>query len=77
METITIPIDAETKRRLEQQARAQGVPLEAWAAEALRRAAQAEWPEAVRQLVGAWGDDFPEPDVLRRSLEVESPREPT
>jgi len=77
METITVCIDPETKRRLEQQAHTQGVSLDVWVVETLRRAAQTEWPDAVRRLVGVWGDDFPEPDELRRSLEVESPREPT
>lgn len=75
METIVVPVDAETKRRLEQLACAQGLSLDAWAAEVLRRAALAEWPEVVRQLAGAWGEDFPEPAELRRSLERESLRE--
>jgi len=75
LETITIRVSPETKRRLAQAAQARGVSLETLVAEALERAASSEWPESVRQLVGAWGDDFPEPESLRRSLEQESHRE--
>jgi hypothetical protein len=75
MEVITIHIDAETKRQLEQEAIAQGISLDEYIAETLRRAVHKGWTDTVRRLAGAWGDDFPEPEELRQSLERESPRE--
>lgn len=72
METIAIQVDSETRQRLQQRAQAHGLALEEYLAETLRSLARAEWSDIVRSLAGAWGDDFPEPEELRRSLEVYS-----
>jgi hypothetical protein len=75
METIIIQIDAEIRRLLQKQAQTRGISLNELITELLRQHAYNDWPDSVRHLVGSWGNDFPEPDELRRSLEVESPRE--
>ncbi len=75
MHTITVQIDPNTLERLQQKARERGVSVDMLIAELLQHWTRAEWPESVRQLAGAWQQDFPEPGELRRSLEVESPRE--
>ncbi|CUU38611.1 Ribbon-helix-helix protein, copG family [Armatimonadetes bacterium DC] len=75
MATITVQVDPDTLAQLQQRARERGVSVEALIAELLQQWSRAEWHEVVRQLTGVWQDDFPEPDELRRALEVESPRE--
>ncbi len=75
MHTITVQIDPDTLEQLQQQARERGISVDALIAELLQHWSRTAWPMSVRQLVGAWQDDFPEPGELRRSLEVESARE--
>jgi len=64
MGQVTIYLDDESERRLKSAAAAAGVPVSRWVAALIESKTRTEWPESVRQLVGAW-EDFPEPGELR------------
>ena len=64
MGQVTIYLDAESEARLKASAKARGIPVSRWIAELVREKTDTEWPEAVRQLAGAWAD-FPNMEELR------------
>jgi hypothetical protein len=64
---VTLYLDEETIKRMRREARASGVSQSRWLADLVRERTATQWPEAVRELAGAW-DDFPETDELRRSV---------
>lgn len=66
MGQVTIYLDDATEQKARAAARAAGVPLSRWVAERIERPAGDEWPEAVRQLAGAWAD-LPAAEHLRKS----------
>jgi hypothetical protein len=66
MAQVTLYLDEETIERVRRAARASGLSQSRWLAELVREKTAREWPDAVRELAGAWGD-FPEADALRRS----------
>ena len=55
MGQVTIYLDDESERRLKSAAAAAGVPVSRWVAALIESKTRTEWPESVRQLVGAWG----------------------
>jgi hypothetical protein len=75
MGQITIDLDDETEARLKEAAKASGVAVSRWIAELVREKTATDWPEAVRQLAGAW-PDFPDADTLRYSQGQDVAREP-
>lgn len=66
MAQITLYLDAETIERVRRAARVAGLSQSRWLADLVREKTARQWPDAVRELAGAWGD-FPEADELRRS----------
>jgi hypothetical protein len=71
---VTLYLDEETIKRMRRDARASGVSQSRWLAELVRERTATHWPDAVRELAGAW-DDFPEADELRRSAGRDVKRE--
>jgi hypothetical protein len=63
---VTLYLDEETIERVRRAARASGLSQSRWLAELVREKTARQWPDAVRELAGAWGD-FPEAEELRRS----------
>jgi hypothetical protein len=63
---VTLYLDEETIKRMRREARASGVSQSRWLAELVLERTAKHWPDAVRELAGAW-QDFPEADELRRS----------
>ena len=66
MARVTLYLDEATAERMKQAARASGLSPSRWLAELVRQKTAQQWPDAVRELAGAWGD-FPEAEDLRRS----------
>jgi hypothetical protein len=62
---VTLYLDEETIKRVKRAARASGLSQSRWLAELVREKTARQWPDAVRELAGAWGD-FPEAEELRR-----------
>jgi hypothetical protein len=58
-------LDAETKQRVHDAARAAGVSRSRWLADLVRRNAPEGWPAVGRKLAGAW-PGFPEATEIRR-----------
>jgi hypothetical protein len=63
---VTLYLDEETAERMKQAARASGLSQSRWLAEIVREKTLRQWPDAVRELAGRWGD-FPGAEDLRRS----------
>jgi hypothetical protein len=74
MAQVTLYLDEETVKRLRRAARVAGLSQSRWLAELVRQKTAREWPDAVRELAGAWAD-FPEADELRRSSGRDAKRE--
>lgn len=60
MAKVTIYLDEETEVLMKRAAEEAGVSRSRWVAEVVREKTASTWPRAVRRLVGAWGDEFPE-----------------
>jgi hypothetical protein len=71
---VTLYLDEETIKRMRREARASGLSQSRWLAELVRERTATRWPDAVRELAGAW-DAFPETDELRRSAGRDVKRE--
>ncbi len=71
----TIYLDDESEKRLKSAAKAAGIPVSRWVAQIVREKTRTVWPESVRQLAGAWSDDFPELEDIRRNEREDSTRE--
>ena len=74
MAQVTLYLDEETIKRMRREARASGLSQSRWLAELVRERTATRWPDAVRELAGAW-DAFPETDELRRSAGRDVKRE--
>ena len=74
MAQLTLYLDQETVSKMRQAAEGEGLSQSQWVARLIRARLENEWPQAVRDLAGAW-TDFPEVDELRRSLGNDVPRE--
>ena len=74
MGQLTIDLDGETARRVAEAAAAAHMAANEWVAAMVRSRVNAEWPEDVRALIGAW-PDFPEVEELRAGLGQDVKRE--
>ena len=66
MGQVTIYLDNETERKARAAADSDGVSLSKWIAQRIRAGERAEWPASVRELAGAWSDDVPSAEQIRR-----------
>lgn len=74
MAQVTIYLDQDTEERMQRAAREAGQSRSRWVADVIREKVRAEWPESFRNLIGTWGDDFPELEEIRESLGKDIPR---
>jgi hypothetical protein len=74
MAQLTLYLDQETVSRMRQAAESEGLSQSQWVARLIRARLETQWPQAVRELAGAW-TEFPEVDELRRSMGDDLPRE--
>jgi hypothetical protein len=65
MGQVTIYLDDETEKTVRAAAESAGVSVSKWIAERIQRNARTEWPNAVRELAGAW-PDLPSAEQIRR-----------
>jgi hypothetical protein len=72
MARLTLNLDTETALKVRQAAEQEGLSQDEWISRHIKVRLVA-WPDAVRQLAGAW-PDFPEADVLRQGNR-DAPRE--
>lgn len=73
MARLTLELNDETAERLRRAAAREGLSESQWLERLLGRAEG--WPQAVRELAGAW-PDLPDADVLRRRAGDDVLREP-
>jgi hypothetical protein len=64
MAQLTIQIDDELALRIHAATQAAGTTTSEWIADAARQRIQAQWPQFVRDLAGAW-PDFPTAEEIR------------
>jgi ribbon-helix-helix CopG family protein len=53
---VTLYLDEDTAERLKRAAKQAGLSRSRWLAMLVREKTATEWPQAVRELAGAWGD---------------------
>ena len=73
MPQVTLYVDDKTNQRMRSAAKAAGVSLSHWVSELIRQHTAREWPDSVRRLAGAWGED---PDTAGQASGRDVPREP-
>ena len=66
MGQVTIYLDNETEKKARARAESDGVSLSRWIAQRIQTDERMEWPAAVRELAGAWSDDVPTAEQIRR-----------
>mgnify|MGYP000390616386 CR=1 FL=1 len=64
MGQVTVYLDNEVEKLMKQAAKAAGMPVSRWLSELVRAKTRTDWPQEVRDAVGAWAD-FPDADQLR------------
>jgi len=75
MAQLTLYLDRETAGKMRQAAESEGLSQSQWVARLIKARLESEWPQAVRELAGAW-TEFPEVDELRRTSGEDVAREP-
>ncbi|TVS13918.1 MAG: CopG family transcriptional regulator [Gammaproteobacteria bacterium] len=75
MGQVTIYLDDETEQKMIANAKAMRLSKSKWIASVIREKLLDEWPPAVRELPGSWGD-FPSLDELRADEDTDVEREP-
>jgi hypothetical protein len=63
---VTIYLDNETEKKARTAAESDGVSLSKWIAQRIQADERRDWPTAVRELAGAWSDDMPSAQQIRR-----------
>jgi len=66
MSQVTIYLDAETDQKMQQAVKQSGLSKSQWIARLIREKTVTEWPEEVRELEGAWGQD----DIAQKDVRV-------
>jgi hypothetical protein len=74
MAQITLYLDEETAARLAKAAKRAGLSRSRWLAQLIRERTATEWPQAVRDLAGAWAE-LGTTERLRRGSGRDSRRE--
>ena len=65
MAQITIYLDDEVLKMVDEAVRSSGISKSRWIADAVRARIKKEWPDSVRELAGAW-PDFPSAQQIRK-----------
>jgi hypothetical protein len=76
MGQLTLYLDRETEEKMKQAAKAAGTSQSQWVAGLIRARTALEWPPPLAALAGAWADDFPTIEEIRRGSEDEPGRVP-
>lgn len=73
MAQVTLYVDDETSAIIAAAAKSAGMSKSKWVTTVIKKNACKEWPQAARDLAGAWVD-FPLAEDIRRGLGEDSPR---
>jgi hypothetical protein len=76
MGQVTLYLDSQTEARMKAAAKAAGTSQSQWVAALIREKTSLDWPPAIARLAGAWADDFPTLEEIRRGAGTDLPREP-
>jgi len=76
MGQVTLYLDSQTVERMKAAAKAAGTSQSQWVATLIREKTATVWPPTIAQLAGAWKDDFPTLEEIRREAHEEVSREP-
>ncbi|HLX06416.1 MAG TPA: CopG family transcriptional regulator [Thermoanaerobaculia bacterium] len=76
MGQVTLYLDSQTEERMKAAAKAAGTSQSQWVATLIRERTSLEWPPSIVRLAGAWADDFPSLEEIRRGAPDAPPREP-
>ena len=64
MSQVTIYLDEETDRKMQQAVKQSGLSKSQWISRLIREKTVTEWPQEVRELAGSWGlDDISQEDI--------------
>ncbi len=74
MGQVTIYLDAETEKKMNNIIKKKGLSKSKWVSELIREKTSLVWPEDVIQLAGAWSD-LPSAEEIRDSMGVDAERE--
>ena len=74
MAQVTLYVDKETAARLKKAAKQAGLSRSRWLAKLVRERTATEWPQAVKDLAGAWAD-LESAEGLRRRTGRDARRE--
>ena len=74
MGQVTIYLDSETEKKLENIVEKKGISKSRWIANLIKEKTSTAWPENIIQLAGAWSD-LPSSEEIRRSMGTDAERE--
>ena len=74
MGQVTIYLDSETEKKLENIVEKKGISKSRWIANLIKEKTSTAWPENIIQLAGAWSD-LPSSEKIRRSMGTDAERE--
>jgi len=75
MGQVTIYLDSETERKMQQIIRKSGTSKSKWIARLIKEKTAHTWPESVSALAGAW-PDIPTAEEIREKAGRDTSREP-
>jgi hypothetical protein len=76
MGQVTLYLDSQTEERMKAAAKAAGASQSQWVAGLIREKTALEWPPSIARLAGAWEEDSPDAEEIRRGERADAPREP-
>lgn len=71
MGQVTIYLDDETEKKLNNIVKAKGTPKSKWISELIREKTLSVWPDEIVEMAGAWSD-LPTAEEIRSSMWTDS-----
>ncbi len=75
MAQVTIYIDAETEKKMQDIIKKSGISKSKWITDLIREKTANTWSDSVKEAAGTW-EDFPEAEELRKDQGTDTEREP-
>jgi hypothetical protein len=75
MGQVTIYLDSETEKKLNNAVKKTGISKSKWISESIQEKTATTWPETVKEIAGAWGD-LPSSEKIRTEMGEDVEREP-
>ena len=74
MGQLTIYIDNDIEKKVNNMVKKSGMSKSKWVAELIREKTANSWPDSVIQLAGAW-EDMPKAEDIRKNMDRDADRE--